>query len=260
MILVTFVAHLIRLNQIRNKLHVSLRFEERLAERMRVAQMLHDTLLQGVVSASMQLHVAVDQLPDDSPARAPLDRVLQSVGQVLEEGRNTLRALRSPMECAHALERSLYRIPEELGLHREVGYRVTITGPTLPLQSNVSAQVYDIGREALADAFQRGEATKAEVEVRYTPKEFRLIVRHDGSQTDVSSADARRLRERAVGVGARLDVRNRIGGRTEVRLRVPGHVALESPFAERASIWSARFHARRRRLRDLEGDDPGESR
>jgi len=30
---------------------------------MLVAQELHDTLLQGVLSASMQLHVAVDQLP-----------------------------------------------------------------------------------------------------------------------------------------------------------------------------------------------------
>src|ERR1700690_821308 len=43
---------------------LNLRFEERLAERTRVAQELHDTLLQGVLSASMQLHVAVDQLPE----------------------------------------------------------------------------------------------------------------------------------------------------------------------------------------------------
>ena len=41
---------------------MNLRFEERLAERMRVAQELHDTLLQGVISASMQLDVAADRL------------------------------------------------------------------------------------------------------------------------------------------------------------------------------------------------------
>ena len=49
-----------------------MRFEERLAERTRIAQELHDTLLQGFVSASMQLHVAADALPEDSPAQAPL--------------------------------------------------------------------------------------------------------------------------------------------------------------------------------------------
>src|SRR5499426_4861193 len=45
------------------------RFEERLAERTRIAQELHDTLLQGFISASMQLHVAVDQLPEDLSAK-----------------------------------------------------------------------------------------------------------------------------------------------------------------------------------------------
>src|SRR5262249_17494139 len=46
-----------RLHQGTRQLH--LRFEERLAERTQIAQELHDTLLQGVISASMQLHVAV---------------------------------------------------------------------------------------------------------------------------------------------------------------------------------------------------------
>jgi ligand-binding sensor domain-containing protein len=45
---------------------LNMRFEERLAERTRIAQELHDTLLQGFLSASMQLNVAVDGLPPDS--------------------------------------------------------------------------------------------------------------------------------------------------------------------------------------------------
>ena len=61
------------------------RFEERLAERTRVAQELHDTLLQGVLSASMQLHVAVDQLPQSSPVRPALNRVLELMGHVVDE-------------------------------------------------------------------------------------------------------------------------------------------------------------------------------
>ena len=40
---------------------LNVRFEERLAERTRIAQELHDTLLQGFLSASMQLHVAADR-------------------------------------------------------------------------------------------------------------------------------------------------------------------------------------------------------
>jgi signal transduction histidine kinase len=47
-----------RVHRLRTQL--TFRFEERLAERTRIAQDLHDTLLQGLVSASMQLHVAND--------------------------------------------------------------------------------------------------------------------------------------------------------------------------------------------------------
>ena len=70
-------------------------FEERLAERTRIAQELHDTLLQGFVSASMQLHVAADRLPADSAARSSLGRVVDLMGRVIEEGRNAVRSLRS---------------------------------------------------------------------------------------------------------------------------------------------------------------------
>jgi signal transduction histidine kinase len=59
-----------RLHQLTRQLN--LRFEERLAERTRIARELHDTLLQGFLSASMQLHVAVEQVPADSPARPGL--------------------------------------------------------------------------------------------------------------------------------------------------------------------------------------------
>src|SRR5258707_13812033 len=40
-----------------------------LAERTRIAQELHDTLLQGLFALSMQLHSAVDQLPADLIAK-----------------------------------------------------------------------------------------------------------------------------------------------------------------------------------------------
>ena len=71
------------------------RLEERIAERTRIAQDLHDTVLQGIVSAAMQLDVAVDQLPANSPVKLRLSRVLELMRQVMEEGRNALRGLRS---------------------------------------------------------------------------------------------------------------------------------------------------------------------
>ena len=61
----------IRLHQLTSRLNV--RFEERLAERTRIAQELHDTLLQGFLSASMQVHVAADRLPAGLAGKAAPD-------------------------------------------------------------------------------------------------------------------------------------------------------------------------------------------
>ena len=107
---------------------LNLRFEERLAERTRIAQELHDTLLQGFVSASMQLHVAVDRLPDDSPAKPSLDQGHDLMGRVIDEGRHAVRGLRSPSGDADDLERAFAGIPQETGAVDRVACRVVVEG------------------------------------------------------------------------------------------------------------------------------------
>jgi signal transduction histidine kinase len=101
--------HHFRLRQLTRQLNA--RFEERLAERTRIAQEIHDTLLQGFLSASMQLQVAIDQLPEGSRATPRLDHVQKLMGQVIEEGRNTIRGMRFPGSDSFDLERAFDRIP-----------------------------------------------------------------------------------------------------------------------------------------------------
>jgi signal transduction histidine kinase len=101
-----------RLRRLSKQLNV--RFEERLAERTRIARELHDTLLQGFLSASRQLHVAADRVPDDSPLKPELGNVLDLMGRVIEEGRNAVRGLRSSASEAHELEEAFSGIQSEL--------------------------------------------------------------------------------------------------------------------------------------------------
>src|SRR5207244_11757184 len=72
--LATLLVYRLRLHQLTRLLNV--RFEERLAERTPIAQELQHALLHGVISVSMQLYVAVDQLPADSRALTELNRIL----------------------------------------------------------------------------------------------------------------------------------------------------------------------------------------
>src|ERR1700739_2573462 len=90
------------------------RLEERAAERTRIARDLHDTVLQGIFSAAMQLDVAVDQLPANLPATLRLGRVLELMRHVMEEGRNAVRGLRSSNSDSDALGQASSRLPQGL--------------------------------------------------------------------------------------------------------------------------------------------------
>jgi len=242
--------HRLRLHQTTRKL--SVRFEERLAERMRVAQELHDTLLQGVLSASMQLHVAVDQMPADSPARPALNRVLQLMAQVVEEGRNTVRGLRSSVENGRDLGHSFSRIPQDLSIQQEIGFRVIVEGPALPLRPAIRNDVYSIGREAVVNAFRHSRASNVEVELEYTANQLRVLVRDNGCGIDPDVLHSGRdghwglsgMRERAERIGGSLKVSSSAASGTEVDLRVPSRCAFESYRSDRASKWFAKLYAR----------------
>ena len=229
------------------------RFEQRLAERMLVAQELHDTLLQGVLSASMQLHVAVDQLPPDSPVGPGLNRVLQLMGQVIDEGRNTLRGLRSSIRPAQDLATSFSDIPQELGKPQQTEFLVIVGGPVLSLQPGIHDEVYRIGREAVLNAYRHARARNIQLEMEYAPKYLRVVVRDNGCGIDPDIAQHGRdghwglsgMRERSERIGAKLKVWSRNGQGTEVELRVPGEIAFESYRSGKASNFVTRFYRRK---------------
>ena len=229
----------LRLLQMARRLQV--RFDERLAERTRIAQELHDTLLQGFLSASMQLHVAADALPGDSPVRSQLGRVLDLMGRVIEEGRNAVRGLRAGSSAAHDLEGAFSEIPGEFAGGPFPAFRVIVEGRSRRLTAAIRDEVYRIGREAVVNAFRHAGAERIEIELEYAARELRLFVRDDGrgmpAEAMPSAADGHwgitGMHERAERVGATLRIRSRAAAGTEVELRVPGHLAFERDPSDR---------------------------
>ena len=223
-----------RLHEVSKQLNV--RFEARLAERTRIAQDLHDTLLQGLVSASMQLHVANDHLANDSAAKPMVGRVMQLMAQVIEEGRDAVRGLRSTSGNADDLETAFSHIGQEFGNDDVKDYRIIVEGTPRQLHPLIRDEAYRIGREALVNAFHHAQASKIEVELDYASKHLRILVRDNGSGIDAAVLQEGRdghwglagMRERAESIGARLKVRSRAQAGTEVELFIPGKVAFVS--------------------------------
>ena len=227
----------------RSARRLNLGFEARLDERTRVAQELHDTLLQGVISTSMQLHIAVDSVPDDLPAKTSLTHVLEVIGQVIEEGHSALHRVRSSVRCDSLdVEQAFSRIGEEFAAEAKSSFRITVEGHSRPLHPIIRDEVYRIGRELLINAFRHSEAKRIAVKVVYSGNCFRVVIRDEGCANGPERLrsvfeDERGLgsvRERAQGIGARLKVRRRAGVGTEVELSVPGNVAFESQRSNRS--------------------------
>ena len=213
---------------------MQIRHEERQAERERIAQDLHDTVLQDFYSVSLQLQTVLDQLPANLPSKLRLFRILEILGGITEGVRRALRGLPSPPAGSDDLPQEFSRIGQQLSTER-TDFRVITSGSIRQLHPLVREDVYRIGREALVNAFRHAQAAHIEVDFEYGARRFRLVVRDDGCGIDPEVAHGGReghlglrgMRERAERLGAKLQVRSRAGAGTEIELLLPNHIAFE---------------------------------
>jgi signal transduction histidine kinase len=177
-------------------------------------------------------------LPEDSPSKPTLNRSLELMRQVIEEGRNAVRGLRSSRSPSLDLEDAFARIQEELnagGTSESAEFRVIIEGRQRALNPLLRDEIYRIGREGLTNAFRHSGADRIDVELEYGAGEFRLLVRDNGCGIDPQILRTGRpghwgllgMRERADRMGARLHVLSGPGAGTEIHLSVPGRIAYQ---------------------------------
>jgi signal transduction histidine kinase len=216
---------------------LTLRFEERLSERTRIARELHDTLLQSFQALMLHFQTVNDLLPPGK-AKEALEKVLDRADQAIVEGRDAIQNLRSPTTVTNDLAQAMTALGEELASPRDgerasATFRVSIEGEPRNLHPILRDDIYRIAREALRNAFGHAQASKIEAEITYGERLLRLRIRDDGKGIDPKLLDAGRdghwglpgMRERAQQIGAQLDVWSEVGAGTEVELRLPGSVA-----------------------------------
>jgi signal transduction histidine kinase/ligand-binding sensor domain-containing protein len=219
----------------------NMRFEERLVERTRIARELHDTLLQGFISASLHLHVAAESMPPKSPIQGSLQSVLQMMEKVIEEGRNAVKGLRTFHGARRGLEQMFRELISELGAEETAGYSVVVEGELRSLRPAVYEEVWRIGREAVINAWRHSQANQITVRFEYSASRLTLSVVDDGRGMDATMSTRGRpehwglqgMRERASRMGARLHIESRIGQGTRVVLTIPAAIAFYDDARER---------------------------
>ncbi|HYI93598.1 MAG TPA: two-component regulator propeller domain-containing protein, partial [Bryobacteraceae bacterium] len=211
---------------------MNLRFEERLAERTRIARELHDTLLQSFQGLMLRLQVVDDLLPPGK-AKEQLEQSLERADQAIAEGRSAVSDLRSSVTTTNDLAHALRAVGDELATKDSSAFHLVVEGSARDLHPIIRDELYRITREALRNAFRHAAANHIETEISYGERVFRLRIRDDGHGIPREMLEAGRpghyglsgMRERAQQIGAKLDIWSGARTGTEIELSIAGSIA-----------------------------------
>ncbi|MBC7896298.1 MAG: PAS domain-containing protein [Cytophagaceae bacterium] len=221
-----------------------LRMDERASERTRIAQDLHDTLLQSI-QGMMLCYQAVDFLLPHRAAEAKvvLQRALSIAERAIAEGRDAVQGLRVASVIGNDLANAIRVIGQELGqgIQGDPALRPSFTvqtrGEPREVQPILREDIYQFVREAVRNAFRHAFARRIEVEIVFSESLLRVRIRDDGTgiEAPVLNEGGRvghwgltGMRERAERIGAQCQVRSHRGAGTEVDLSVPSDVVYAS--------------------------------
>jgi signal transduction histidine kinase/ligand-binding sensor domain-containing protein len=231
--------------------HLRERFEERLKERTRIAQELHDSLIQDVMGISLQIEVTDELLPADFPAKQSLARALGLSKSALDAGRRALNDLRSVPLSAGDLVKSFSQSANELARDAGTVVDVIVEGRERPLNALTGNDVLQIGRQAITNALQHAHARKIHVLLSYGEQQFRIRVQDDGRGISEETLSLRRpghyglagMQERAERLGGTISIRSRIGEGTEVDLAVPAQLLYQDGLARSGSRFAYKWRS-----------------
>ncbi|MBO9707491.1 MAG: hypothetical protein J7521_04675 [Caulobacter sp.] len=225
------LAYTLRVRAIASKLRAAA--SAKLTERERIARELHDTLLQAVQGLIMRLQNLAYDLPQQQPQRQTLELELDRAEDILRDGRDRLRDLRTK-RSADALEDIVREIAVRQGFGSEVEISITTNGKPRPLSEPAAQDVVGVANEALFNAWKHARASRVLVSIGFGARALSLRVSDNGiglpaRGTRVASAKGGfgidGMRERARKLGGVLTVRGASPGGTDVELTVPAGVA-----------------------------------
>jgi signal transduction histidine kinase len=179
-----------------------IQFKAVVAERTRLAQELHDTLLQGFAGIGLKLDALANNLPPSlADTKEQMKKILDQSDDYLTEARRTVWELRSP----------------------------TLELPgNFPQALEIEDNFLRICQEAVANAVKHANPTEVEVTLDYGAGELQLWIRDNGRGFDLDGGDMTKaghfglvgIRERTLRLGGKLALESQRGKGTEILVTI----------------------------------------
>jgi two-component system sensor histidine kinase UhpB len=198
---------------------VALRAQEE--ERARVARDLHDEVNQSLTGLLLRLEAVREAAPPELEPEIAATKTLAN--QAMRELLSLARQLRPTALDDLGLSAAIAGQVEQLS-QSEIEAELIEEGDFSDLSGDVQLVVYRVAQEALSNAARHSEAKHIMVRLRRSDGGVELEVADDGSGFAFDESERglgiAGMRERALLIGAALDVESRPGQGTRVKLAV----------------------------------------
>jgi len=220
----------LRVRQVSRQL--SARFDERLAERTRVARDLHDTFLQTVQGSKLVADHALKDLDDPARLRRAVEQLAVWLGRATEESRAALLSLRTSATEKNDLAEAFRRAIDECRAQEHPDATFSVTGKARELHPIVRDEIYRVGYEAIRNACAHSRADVLKVSLEYA-HDVTVRVMDNGVGMDPAASEIGKdghfgllgMRERAERIRGRLTIAGSPVSGTTITLVVPGRLA-----------------------------------
>jgi two-component system sensor histidine kinase UhpB len=190
-------------------------------ERLRIARELHDEIGQTLTAVALRAERGAQQPSGDHREFAELAGIVQ---QTLSDVRRISLELRPGTLDELGLMNGLISLCARVEQESGVRVRRELKGPMPDMAADVELAVYRIAQEALTNAMRHAEASEIDVSLSCADAELVLSVADNGRGFPQAMTDGGGLtgmRERAMLIGAELDIDSSAGGGVSVTLRLP---------------------------------------
>ena len=207
---------------------LDLRCQERLRERTRIAQDLHDTLLQNIAGLCLQIG-GLSKIVIASPesAKERLRDLRQQGEECLREARQAVWNIRSLESETVDLATELKESVERLTAGTQVRFQFRVEGEAQSITPDLREHLLRIGREAIINAVRHAHAEEIEVRVVFKANSLQLRIADNGRGFNLDEAaelsghfGLTTMRERAREINAKIAISSALNCGTSIELNV----------------------------------------
>lgn len=196
-------------------------------ERSRVASELHDDFSQRLAVLSLEIETAAELVPEASEAKQQLNGLLNSASELGADIHTLSHRLHSSTLERLGLVPGITTFCKEFTAQQHIKVIFSHDEPIRPVPSDVALSLFRIVQECLRNVAKHSGASEARVTLAQQDHHLHLSVSDDGAGFDPDNARCRQglglfsMEERALLIGARLELRAEPGKGTHIEVWIP---------------------------------------